>query len=680
MLRYLQGYHVQITARSDRDLTPEGIIQKVADASGAKYAGGPATSSGGPPPPISSKPKPVFTPTRIGGAAAGFNPLGSRTRGPQTQGNVDEDGWGHDAPPVTRTQLEKVESAYKPTKVNMAELTSRKPEPSRFAAQSSDAPSDVVRGGYQPVGKVDIAAIRREAKEKGTAGDDRPVAVKGAYEPVGKVDIAAIRAKAQAAPPSASSPPPAPAGGDDDERPRSLAERSAAFSQSERMTTLPKPKVANKFGGGSSFTGTKAPTPGGFSAKPLAAAAPVGTASRTFADEGGKTPAQIWAEKKGRQGGGGVISPSATGPGSIAAPVASQRSGGGGWESGYTGKKWAAVNTTTTGRSATSQTSAQEEEAQEEEPPTSPPGGVSAMRDRFKGAAPMGAPSAVRSAPEPPPLDNASKPNMGGGIPIPGLPTRPAQPTYDDDDDDVPEEQHVDIPPPPAQPRSPDPPTPDEMRSSSPIRVAMPVGRSAAPTHDDDEDDHAEPHPPLPTQSIAQAASAARSLPPEPRDEDDEPGRGAAQQAAGTASFGAAATGGHRAVVQYDYEKAEDNEVELREGETVTNIDMVDDDWWMGTNSRGETGLFPSNYVELVEGDDVPGETAAPPPPAAAAVHHEPEPPAAPAAAAAGGPTATAQYDYEAAEDNELSFPDGAKITGVVSFFGHVFPSTCFQR
>lgn len=86
----------------------------------------------------------------------------------------------------------------------------------------------------------------------------------------------------------------------------------------------------------------------------------------------------------------------------------------------------------------------------------------------------------------------------------------------------------------------------------------------------------------------------------------------------------------------------------------------------MGTNSRGESGLFPSNYVELIEDDTAhagggpthanipvvnePAETHAPPPP--------------PAPAAAGA-TATAQYDYEAAEDNELSFPEGAKITNV---------------
>lgn len=90
---------------------------------------------------------------------------------------------------------------------------------------------------------------------------------------------------------------------------------------------------------------------------------------------------------------------------------------------------------------------------------------------------------------------------------------------------------------------------------------------------------------------------------------------------------------------------------------------MVDEDWWMGTNSRGESGLFPSNYVELVE-DDTPQagvsatHTSIP-------VVNEPVETHAPAAAQTSGATATAQYDYEAAEDNELSFPEGATITNV---------------
>jgi hypothetical protein len=191
----------------------------------------------------------------------------------------------------------------------------------------------------------------------------------------------------------------------------------------------------------------------------------------------------------------------------------------------------------------------------------------------------------------------------------------------------------------------------------------------------------------MPARSLDQAAKQqARDMSPEPQVEAKDPARGAGAAVA-AATFGAAAVGGaavaaavasgqdddegaggsgKRAVIQYDYEKAEDNEVELREGEYVTDIDMVDDDWWMGTNSQGERGLFPANYVELVEGDDSAG--AAPALPTHPSAPQEPESAAAPPQpAGSSGPTATALYDYEAAEDNELSFPEGATVTGLVS-------------
>jgi hypothetical protein len=272
----------------------------------------------------------------------------------------------------------------------------------------------------------------------------------------------------------------------------------------------------------------------------------------------------------------------------------------------------------------------------------------------------MGAPATNfdRSAPEPPPVDNYSKPNAGRGIPIPGL---PPQPSYDDYEEE--EAEHPSMPtPPPQPPRPPTPPTP-EMRPSSPIRVAMPVGRGAAPDVTDAREEQLSPPPAMPTKSLEDAIPHEHDLP----EESYNAGRGAgAAVAAATFGAGAAAAGAHaaepggkRAVVQYDYEKAEDNEIELKEGEYVTNIDMVDDDWWMGQNAQGETGLFPSNYVELVE-DGAGGAAASAP------AEEEHAPPPGPIAAKTG-PTATAQYDYEAAEDNEISFPEGAKINNLVS-------------
>ena len=607
---------------------------------------------------------PAFNPTRSG-ASSGFNPLlSSRTK---HDPNADADGWGADAPPVVRSQLEKVAPAYKPTKVNMAELTKQKPESSRFngGKGDDDAAPGVVKGGYQPIGKVDIAAIRAQAQKK---DDERPTIVKGAYEPVGKVDIAAIRARAQKPAddgfrqlsPAATG---ASATSNTSDEPKSLAGRSSAFSQSERLTTLPKPKIANKFGSGATFTGTQAPTPGAHGLRSAPAAAtppPVGAASRTFADEGGKTPAQIWAEKKARER--GLSGAGNTAP-SITSPIASQTSGGGEWKSGYSGKSWAPVATNATGRSGTSSIG-QQRTGEEEQPetPSSPSGGIGAIRDRFKGGAPMGAPSIPRAttgeqSPPPPPINAASRP-IGG--PIPGLPTRPQ--LGEDEEQDGPN-----IPPPPRVQRSPTPEITE--RQSSPVRIAMPVSRTKAPEIEAPEERNLPPA--LPTQAIGRNIPEEKDLTEEPAGYDPARGAGAAVAAA---SFGqhAASTeqsnaGGKRALIQYDYEKAEDNELELVEGEYVSNIEMVDEDWWMGTNKQGESGLFPSNYVELVEEEEEPARAPSPvtqqptpaPPPQAAR-------PAA-TSAAPSGPTAEAIYDYEPAEDNELGFPERAKITGLVS-------------
>lgn len=677
-----QGYHVQITARSDRDLTPEGIVQKVADASGSKYSAGnaPAAPAAASNPVVASKP--VFTPTQSG-TGSSYNPLGgAASRKIARDSNVDEDGWGADAPQVSRSQIEKVPSAYQPTKVNMAELTKQKQEPSRFnsAPQPDADSSDVVKGGYQPIGKVDIAAIRAKAKK---VEDDRPTTVKGAYEPVGKVDIAAIRAKAQKPTdePSRHTSPapvkPSTTGGESDE-PKSLSERSSAFQQSERLTSLPKPKVANKLP--SSFTGTKPLTPGTFglhSAVTSAAPAPVGAASRTFADEGGKTPAQIWAEKKAKERGTSGAAETHT----PAEPVTSQSSGGGEWKSGYKGKSWAPVAIATTASGPADSDLEQQRTGEhehdhardEEEAPSAPTGGIGALKDRFKGAAPMGAPSTAERDVSPPPVPSATRPT--GGVSMPGLPSRPAAAEEDEDD-----RGRHNIPSPPRVARSPTPPTPE--RDESPVRIAMPVSRGSEPHIEAPEERHHAPS--MPVRSLEKEVPRESDLPDEPKGQD--PARAASAALAGAAFGGAAVAasqsaqqGGKRAIAQYDYEKAEDNEIELLEGEYVTEIDMVDDDWWMGTNSKGESGLFPSNYVELVEDDE--------PAPAAPSRPSAPEEPAAPAAPAApepssSGPTATAIYDYEAAEDNELSFEEDAKITDLVSLNDKMSSTllTCYRN
>ncbi len=95
----------------------------------------------------------------------------------------------------------------------------------------------------------------------------------------------------------------------------------------------------------------------------------------------------------------------------------------------------------------------------------------------------------------------------------------------------------------------------------------------------------------------------------------------------------------------------------------------------VGQNSKGETGLFPSNYVEVVDDEqggehaaaDPRDEEAAPAPSSAAEPDDQPSTGHDEAPSGTQGPTATTLYDYEAAEANELTFTEGAKITGIVS-------------
>ncbi|CAL8125757.1 unnamed protein product [Orchesella dallaii] len=50
----------------------------------------------------------------------------------------------------------------------------------------------------------------------------------------------------------------------------------------------------------------------------------------------------------------------------------------------------------------------------------------------------------------------------------------------------------------------------------------------------------------------------------------------------------------------YDYQAADDTEITFDPGEVITNIERIDEGWWEGLGPRGVYGLFPANYVELL--------------------------------------------------------------------------------
>jgi len=60
-----------------------------------------------------------------------------------------------------------------------------------------------------------------------------------------------------------------------------------------------------------------------------------------------------------------------------------------------------------------------------------------------------------------------------------------------------------------------------------------------------------------------------------------------------------------KALVLYSYDRQEDNEMDLIEGEIVEQIVHLDEGWASGVSQDGtRSGMFPSNFVEMMEGEE----------------------------------------------------------------------------
>ncbi|XP_055378063.1 src substrate cortactin [Condylostylus longicornis] len=57
---------------------------------------------------------------------------------------------------------------------------------------------------------------------------------------------------------------------------------------------------------------------------------------------------------------------------------------------------------------------------------------------------------------------------------------------------------------------------------------------------------------------------------------------------------------GIKAIALYDYQAAADDEITFDPDDVVTHIEMIDEGWWRGL-CKNRYGLFPANYVQLVE-------------------------------------------------------------------------------
>ena len=45
-------------------------------------------------------------------------------------------------------------------------------------------------------------------------------------------------------------------------------------------------------------------------------------------------------------------------------------------------------------------------------------------------------------------------------------------------------------------------------------------------------------------------------------------------------------------------------EISFDPGDIITEVDTFDEGWWKGRGPDGSYGMFPANYVELIEGSE----------------------------------------------------------------------------
>jgi drebrin-like protein len=404
----------------------------------------------------------------------------------------------------------------------MAALRAQKSDTTSGLTSYSPPSPEVVKGGYVPVGKVDIAAIRAQAKESSTQQEpSRPESYVGTsgYTPV--------------------------------------------------QLSKPKP-LASRFGGGTGFggprvRGTVAPMP----VAPVRESKVVGGASKNFAvDASGKTPSQLWAERKARERG---LSPGSTVP-SVVPDIAPQSP-----------LPRASPTTTTSAPTA----SYVEDSSDVIGKPVS--GGVAAMRERFarqsleegeqpslpispgttrppprvspafaKSSAPLSAPT----APTPPPVAMSSKPppktyqslddvvaagaGAGVGLGVAALAGIPAHHEEEEPEEEFTQLSTSDAPPPlPPQKETWDTAQPAEAEDEEDI-----AARQRSQIHAEQE---YEPEPEPEPEAIVHEE---REVP---------------------AHVETGAQSAKTAIVLFDYEAQEENEISLAEGQVITNIEFLDE-------------------------------------------------------------------------------------------------------
>lgn len=544
------GYHVQVTARDQDDLDAEEFLHRVCAAAGARYSN--QTSSKPAPKPAASKPfvakstpKPApskpSVPKSTGKPISPITPKPTIPK-PAASSSNNDDGWGDEKEIEERDfekkPLENVPSAYKPTKVDISELRKQK--------------SDTISSQPKPFASQDKSDETSKA----------------------------------------------------DDEPRSLSDRMKTFKSNDtsdgRMTSLPKPKVNHSVASRFSPANTSSKSPS-FGSKPAVGYGSandnkkdklVGGLSRNYAAEGGKTPAQLWAEKRGQY----------------------------------------------------KSVESEDKETQNE---------TSELADKFSKSSINDHEEDSTEETEEPALVKPST----GRFPVPpkrSLPPRADEPEEQEaEEEEEEEEEKEEEGEEEEEEGKEDDEKPIEPPIIKPSTGAFPTPpKRNLPPRAEEKEEKEEEKTSAPTPSLP-----ARNLPPpparttEPKQEDVAPTSKPTEEKSEVIT----------AVAEYDYEKDEDNEIEFAEGDLITEIEFVDEEWWSGKHSiSGDVGLFPASYVSLQndsgkEASTTIGKTSIP----------ETSSTPSGSADANKGPSATAEYDYEKDEDNEISFAEGDKIVEI---------------
>ncbi|CCE82790.1 Piso0_002536 [Millerozyma farinosa CBS 7064] len=570
--KVLSGYHVQITARDQDDLDVNEFLERLGAAAGASYSGPGVTR-----PVTSAKPKPTAPKPFVAKAPAQSSipkpsvpkstgkPIVPAGKPPVSspKPNSDDDEWGGEKQleerDFTKKPLENVPSAYKPTKVDIGELRKQK----------SDTVSSAPR----------IPSL----SQSGSA--DKPA----------------------------------------EERSISISEKVKEFSNNDvsdgRLTSLPKPKVNNAVASRFKPVEEKTNKPT-FGAKPSWNKSSsdkndkvLGGFSRNFATENGKTPAQIWAEKRGKYK---SVSPEPDNADSKVNQISDDLANS---QISNVEESHVVKPSSSSFGSFNPQNNEPEEEPQDEpekeEVPQEKEKEEDEEEEEEEETKPT-PPQAARNLPPPPPAREtpASAPQP------PSFPSRNSEVgnTTSTPKEEAPEPLPArNLPPPPASwSQNNTPATQAEAPSESPVKKdadESTSGVSAIAEYDYEKDEDNElgfeegdlivdidfvdeewwsgKHSKTGEVGLFPAAyvnvQSSERKASEPTTDSKE---------TGTSEAGKAPS----AVAEYDYEKDEDNEIGFSEGDLIMDIEFVDEDWWSGKHSKtGEAGLFPANYVNLVE-------------------------------------------------------------------------------